>query len=265
MGRSVARPKPAPQPSRGASPPKAAEASETLGSVALAKLHADVVAARWKPGDRLTFERLRARYALGIGPLREALSHLVADGLVVLEKQRGYSVAPVSLDDLRDVTAMRQHIDALALGLSIKRGDLEWEGRVVASFHRLSKIDIRAPGRPNEINDSWEEEHRRFHETLISACGSPILIHFHQNLFDRSERYRRLSFTAAPERRDIAYEHQKISDATLARDTETACRLIREHIGRTALAIESLAQSGRSESIIFAAPAVVRKHGVKRG
>jgi DNA-binding GntR family transcriptional regulator len=213
--------------------------AETLGGMALAKLRSDIVTARWQPGDRLRFDRLRARYGFGIGPLREALSHLVADGLVLLEKQRGYSVAPVSLDDLRDVTAMRQHIDSLALRLAIERGDLEWEARIVASFHRLSKLDIRAPGAPNQINDRWEEEHRRFHLALISACGSPILIHFHQNLFDRSERYRRLSFTAAPEQRDVAREHQKIADAALAHDIGLACRLIEEHIARTAAAVET--------------------------
>jgi GntR family carbon starvation induced transcriptional regulator len=264
MRRNVATPGRALKRLTAASASNEPKANETLGGLALTKLRADIVAARWKPGDRLTFDRLRSRYGLGIGPLREALSHLVADGLVMLEQQRGYSVAPVSLDDLRDVTAMRQHIDALALGRSIELGDLDWEARIVASFHRLSKIDIRVVGRPDAINDGWEEEHRRFHEALISACGSPILIHFHQNLFDRSERYRRLSFTAAPDKRDVAYEHQKISDAALARDSETACRLIHEHIGRTATAVELMAEAGSPVSIAFAPLKAVRKPGTKR-
>jgi hypothetical protein len=80
--------------------------------------------------------------------LGEALSHLLAEGLVLLEQQRGYAVAPVSLDDLHDVTATRRYIDSLALRRSIERGDLEWEARIVASFHRLSKIKSGLQGEP---------------------------------------------------------------------------------------------------------------------
>jgi GntR family carbon starvation induced transcriptional regulator len=214
-------------------------ATETLGGLALARLRADIVSAQLPPGDRLRFDQLKARYGFGIGPLREALSHLVADGLVRLQKQRGYSVAPLSLEDLHDVAAMRQYIDVLALRRSIEHGDLEWEAKVVASFHRLSKVDIRAPGKPDVLNDAWEEEHRVFHFTLISACKSPLLIQYHRNLFDMSERYRRISFTTAPEGRDVPREHKRIVDATLARDTDRACLLLEKHIALTAKVVQA--------------------------
>ena len=70
-----------------------------------------------------------------------------------LQKQRGYLVAPLSLDDLRDVTAMRQYIDVLALRRSIAHGSLDWEAAIVASFHRLSRIDISAPARRDVLHD----------------------------------------------------------------------------------------------------------------
>jgi GntR family carbon starvation induced transcriptional regulator len=218
--------------------------AETLGGLALTKLRADIVSARLPPGDRLRFNELKARYGFGVGPLREALSHLVADGFVRLQKQRGYSVAPLSDDDLRDVAAMRQYIDVLALRRSIENGDLDWEASVVASFHRLSKIDIRAKGSPNSLNDAWEVEHRVFHFALISACGSPLLIQYHRNLFDMSERYRRMSFAAAPEGRDVAREHQRIMEATLARDADRACQLLEKHIALTATMFASRAKTG---------------------
>jgi DNA-binding GntR family transcriptional regulator len=224
---------------RMAEPEHTLDEAETLGGLALAKLRADIVSARLPPGDRLRFHELRARYGVGVGPLREALSHLVADGFVRLQKQRGYSVAPLSDDDLRDVATMRQYIDVLALRRSIANGDLDWEARVVASFHRLSKIDICAKGSTNTLNDAWETEHRVFHFSLISACKSPLLLQYHRNLFDMSERYRRLSFTAAPEARDVAREHQRIMDATLSRDSDRACQLLEKHIALTANMVAS--------------------------
>jgi GntR family carbon starvation induced transcriptional regulator len=220
------------------------DGAETLGGLALARLRADIVSARLPPGDRLRFNELKARYGFGVGPLREALSHLVADGFVRVQKQRGYSVAPLSDDDLRDVAAMRQYIDVLALRQSIENGDLDWEARVVASFHRLSRIDIRAKGSRSSLSDAWEMEHREFHFALISACRSPLLIQYHRNLFDMSERYRRISFAAAPEGRDVAREHQRIMDATLARDADRACRLLERHIALTATVFAACARPG---------------------
>jgi GntR family transcriptional regulator, carbon starvation induced regulator len=216
---------------------------ETLGGLALAKLRADIVSARLPPGDRLRFNELKSRYGYGIGPLREALSHLVADGFVRLQKQRGYSVAPLSDDDLRDVAAMRQYIDVLALRKSIESGDLDWEAKVVASFHRLSKINIRSKDSKNNLNDVWEAEHRVFHHSLISACGSPLLIQYHRNLFDMSERYRRISFSAAPDERDVVREHQRIMEAALARDTDRACQLLEKHIALTATMVARWSRS----------------------
>jgi DNA-binding GntR family transcriptional regulator len=55
----------------------------------------------------------------------------------------------------------------------------------------------------------------------------------HQQLYDQSERYRRLSVSLAQRRRNIGDEHQKILDATLARDAEKAVKLLGAHLGAT--------------------------------
>ncbi|STL13249.1 GntR family transcriptional regulator [Escherichia coli] len=43
---------------------------------------------------------LTSRYALGVGPLREALSQLVAERLVTVVNQKGYRVASMSEQEL---------------------------------------------------------------------------------------------------------------------------------------------------------------------
>jgi GntR family transcriptional regulator, carbon starvation induced regulator len=70
-------------------------------------LRADIVNCRLEPGERLRFDVLRARYDVGVGTLREALSHLVSEGLVRTEAGRGFQVAPVSLADMLDVAEWR--------------------------------------------------------------------------------------------------------------------------------------------------------------
>ena len=75
------------------------EESATRGDYALLRLKSDLKANRFKPGQRLRFDDMRLMYDVGVGPLREALSRLTEAGLVVQIGQKGYRVAPASLED----------------------------------------------------------------------------------------------------------------------------------------------------------------------
>ena len=110
-------------------------------------------------------------YAVGAGTLREALQLLVTDALVVAQGQRGFRVAPISLDDFGDITRTRVLLETVACRQSIECGDDAWEAaNVVARSHMLSraeqaKLDQGAEGSREE----WELRNRAFHEVLISA------------------------------------------------------------------------------------------------
>ena len=53
-------------------------------------LKRDILRGVFAPGEKLLMSALKARYGLGVGPLREALSQLVAERLVVAISQRGW-------------------------------------------------------------------------------------------------------------------------------------------------------------------------------
>ena len=82
---------------------------------------------------------LESRYAMGATPLREALVHLAARGLVAAEGQKGFRVPAVDREDLLDVTQSRQIAEAEALRLAMHHGDAAWEDEIVASFHLLRR------------------------------------------------------------------------------------------------------------------------------
>ena len=70
----------------------------------LRNIREDIVSGVFQPNDRLKFEDLRDRYDASIGTLREALLHLLSEGFVRSEVNRGFTVAPVSLADFADIT-----------------------------------------------------------------------------------------------------------------------------------------------------------------
>jgi len=212
----------------------AKNASKTLVEAAYFLLRRDILSGELVPGMKLRLDYLRTLYDIGASPLREALSRLVADQLVIAEEQRGFRVRPISLKDLRDITNMRQLLETTAFRQSVARGDDHWEAQVVAAYHRLSRIEERQDLGQPEILDEWEARNREFHESITAAADSLWLRHFELTLFDQADRYRRLTIKGGQSLASTARdEHRAIFEACMARDVELGCRLISEHLEHT--------------------------------
>ena len=212
----------------------------TLAGTVLEDLRRDILECRWTPGEKLRSAALRRQYAVGLSPLREALSRLAAEGLVVGEDRRGFRVAPASIDDLDDITALRCELEGLALRWSIERGNDAWEAEVVGTFHHLSRFVWRQPGKPHQISAEWEKRHAAFHHALAAACGSARLLRLRAQFFDQTNRYRRLSVSVSRAPRDDRAEHRALKEAALARDADRAVALMQKHIRRTAEMVRAL-------------------------
>lgn len=191
----------------------------------------DIIRCVLTPGQRLKFDELKNRYDVGIGSLREVLQQLSGEGLVISESNRGFCVAPVSIEDLDDLTRLRVELECKALAMSIEAGDDAWEGSVVAALHMLTKLKASGISLA-ESAGLWEERHRAFHEALIGACPSPWVMRFRKILFDQSQRYRSLSMihSESPGRLD---KHVELANFTLARDVEAATKAMEAHILNT--------------------------------
>lgn len=216
-----------------------AQEPKTLVESAYRDLRRDIIEGRLAPGTKLRVEHLKDSYGVGAGTLREALSLLVADALVVSQGQRGFRVAPMSLKDFEDVTRVRVMLECEALRQSIEQGDDAWEADVLAAFHRLTKAEEKRIAAPADL-DEWEERNRIFHEMLIAACPSPWIKHFLALLYQQAERYRRLSLFLQPIPRDVHGEHASLLKSVLARDAEQACALLGEHIQLTFRSISAI-------------------------
>lgn len=233
-------------------------APKTLADGAFQRIRADIVKGALKPGEKLRPDRLSQRYGIGLSPVREALSRLASDGLVVAEGQRGFFVAPISVGELMDVADLRTTFSVMALERSIKHGDEGWEAGIVAAYYQLNKLVKHMKAAPAAYADEWERRNRAFHAALEAACNSPWLLHMCELLYDQSERYRR-NFVAYPKIQPRIYEeHRAIMEAALERDAKTACRVLADHIRRGAEATRRLMEAkapARSRASTARAPA----------
>ena len=225
--------------------------SASLTQDAYQSLRADLLACRLRPGARLKIAELCRSLGVSLSAVREALSRLTSEGLVVAEPQRGFRVAPISAEELRDLTGVRAGIEALCLERAVAVGDVGWESQLVAAFHRLSRTREREPDDPQRMDEAWSTAHAAYHAALVGACDSPWLLRLREILYAQSERYRRLSVPLAKFARDLNGEHEEIMAAALARDAGRAKMLLARHLELTMRAL--LEQSWPAEAVASAA------------
>src|SRR3954462_15453198 len=121
------------------------EFSKTIAGDITHRLRKEIVTCSLLPGEPLRFDVLRERFGASFTTLREALTALAAEGLVDAQEQRGFRVAPVSHQDLVEVTDARVLIEVELIARSIERGDDDWEIAVISTLHRLKRIEQRDP------------------------------------------------------------------------------------------------------------------------
>ena len=200
----------------------------TVGEGAYRRVRADIIFGRLAPGQRLRLERLKEDYGVGVSTLREILSRLQSERLVLAEGQKGFAVAPVSAVNLKEIAALRQLLECRALEQSFRAGDVEWEGDVVAAHHRLARMEQRMAEGDRSETELWKQYDWQFHQALISACGSRMLIANHAAVFDKYLRYQMIALSY---RGGIASgEHAELLDCALRRDAVRACEVLTRHV-----------------------------------
>lgn len=219
--------------------------STSLTSQLTHSLRDELLDGTFRPGQQLRLNQLSQQFHVSLSPLREALSRLAAEGLVIAQDQRGYQVAPVSVRNHQEITDLRIMLEPHALRISMQQGGEDWEVGVLAAHHRLQQVEKRAAADAQALAE-WEIRHREFHLMLIGGGQMPVLAQFCEKLLAFSDRYRRIFFRERPLDRDIPDEHEAILRATLDRDEARACALLEQHIGRTAANIATLLEQWES-------------------
>lgn len=222
------------QEARQGQPPK------TLGEAIYVALREDILNGVHAPGSKLMFAELTSAYATSMGTLREALTRLAADRLVVAEGQRGFRVAPISLAELWDITRLRTEMEAAAVEEAIDAGDDAWEAQIVSSLHMLLKLERRQGKTPVLLTEAGARLHKQFHFSLIAASPSVWRLRVIDVLYDHTERYRRLQTTHMERVLDSAREHDEIASAVIGRRKRAAVKLIKMHLHHTAEMLASI-------------------------
>ncbi len=185
----------------------------------------------YAPGARLHVDNLRQELGVSTATMREALSRLMTDGLVTSERQRGFQVRDLSLEDFRNISSARKLIEVAALRESLSNRSDDWEGELFAAFHKLKLVEDRIIGSEElSITDEWQQRNSEFHDCLIANCRNDWLIRYRRQLHEHSSRYLRLALTQNRQHRDVRTEHLAIFDSAIKGDIEQCAQHLEHHI-----------------------------------
>lgn len=205
----------------------------TLAERAALRLQRDILGGALAPGDRLGIVELARQYGMGTTPVREGLSRLLSQGLIVATGRRGFRVSDISRTDLADLTALRAVIEIEGARLSFEHGDDTWESDIIATLHRMRNYIRRAGIATLEGNPEYDALHKAFHIALIAGCKSPRLLDTASMLYDQAYRYRRLMMRKLVDPDALILHHEQLADVALERDLPRSEVLIRAHLETT--------------------------------
>lgn len=160
-------------------------------------------------------------------------------GLVEFELQRGFRATPSTLERRSDVAKFRLLLEQEGVTESMRRGGVAWEAQLAAAHQKLRHIErqIQREGGIDPYKRLWTEAEWEFHQTLIAACASPMLIETYDRVYlqFRQQNSDHVRDFGANFFETIVNEHQAIVDAALSRDV-SACRdAIENHLKRNIL------------------------------
>lgn len=182
------------------------------------------------PGLRLSIETLAAELGVSATPVREALTRLAAERLVVVEPFKGYATRPMltqrELSDLLDVRALLEGEAARLAARRASRADIRAMERELAEMDALDPKPRYRSFQPYVLHD------QRFHELLVGASGNPVLLETFKGLHSHVQLARLVHRAGSFDHNENAVEHQAIVDAVKAHDPGGAADAARRHLDR---------------------------------
>jgi DNA-binding GntR family transcriptional regulator len=186
------------------------------------------------PGTRVGQEWLAAKFGASRIPVREALRQLQNEGLVVLAPNRGGWIADVTSQESIEVYKIREVLEPLAVSESVPRLTDEDIASLEATMRRLEQVGSVQEYIPLD---------REFHLKTYSRAPMPHLLDMIERYWNSTQHFRRWFVKDSLAKDGLPFsdpQHVMLMDAIRSRDADAASALVRLHIRRTRLLIETM-------------------------
>jgi DNA-binding GntR family transcriptional regulator len=192
------------------------------------QLREDVLSGRLQSGDRLSEVSLAERFKVSRGPIREALSQLTTEGLLLVKQNCGVTVAPPPPEPIRElILPIRRTLEVYALKQVFSR-------LTAADFQAWDDMlfQMERACRQRDVN-LYPQLDIALHPYIIERADQPDLLAIWQGIVNRLRAHFWETVRVASEQNDLMRLHTHhviLIDAFRSGDKTTAVRALNEHI-----------------------------------
>jgi len=198
---------------------------QSLAAAVVERLREKIIDGELREGEQLRQDAIAEEFQISRIPVREALSHLAAEGLITIVANRGAVVSALSPEEIAEIFETRAVLECYMLRLAIPNTNEE-------DFHRAEEI-LREYERSLE-NDSeikrWGEWNWNFHSALYAPANRPVMMAFLKTLNNNCDRYTRLHLLVTRDLHQAVPAHRELLKACRTKDPEKASAALWSHI-----------------------------------
>jgi DNA-binding GntR family transcriptional regulator len=189
--------------------------SEPQGSLvdqAYSRLRQEILTCLLAPGQVVSERELAQRYEMSKTPIREALTRICHEGLVQRLSGRGYMIAPITIQYIRDLFDLRLVLELAAA----ERAARHASSARIAVLKDMSFVSYNLDDLESHV--SFLETNRAFHLALAEAAENRRLVEILEGLLIEMERLFHLGLRLRDSSEEMRREHQELVAALEARD-----------------------------------------------
>lgn len=203
-----------------------------------ASLRNSILRGEIEAGTPLRQDAIAQQFAVSHIPVREALRHLSAEGLVTIRPNRGAIVSRLSPAEAKELLEIRCALETQAVRWALPHADEDVLGRAEAALVESERIHDVA---------QWLEINWRFHSTLYERAGRPRLLSLIESLDVQIDRFIRVLISASDYRKQAQDEHRAILAAYRVGNASAVTCLLEQHMTETSRLLSELLQRYRDE------------------
>ena len=202
----------------GNGPAPAAPASDTSRAGLVRTLRTQILSGVYRPGTRLNESQIAREFAISRIPVREALSQLQEQGLVLNRERRGMFVVQLSEDEVQQINSLRLVLEAEAMRLARAR-------MTPAVLAELSALTAEMEAWNGPLIEAAALD-RRFHQVIWRAAGNPFLERALDSLTTPLFAHKALEHVSQEIRRWRLNHHRDLLDVVAGGDADPQMALL---------------------------------------
>jgi DNA-binding GntR family transcriptional regulator len=198
---------------------------QSLAAAVVERLRDKILSGELREGEQLRQDAIATEFQISRIPVREALSHLAAEGLITIVANHGAVVSALSPDEIMQMFETRAVLECYMLRHAIpnmNKEDFQSAEDILVQYEQSLEKD-------SEVK-SWGQWNWSFHSALYAPANRPFMLSFLKTLNINCDRYTRLHLVFTRDLHRAGRAHRELFAACKTKDPEVASKALWKHI-----------------------------------